>query len=332
MKSIVLPSYNKNIIRAMLGLKLTTMEVPKAGDNDVIIKVHTAPINPSDIAFIQGSYNVVKTLPAVPGFEGSGVVVDSGINTKNLIGKHVSCFVQDDRCGTWSEFVVANKNDVIVLKDDMDIDQAACFTVNPFTAYGLFDMALIRDSKAIIQNATGGQVAALIRIMAKENNIQVIDIVRKQESADKLINEGSKYVLVEGEDNFETQLNNLTKTLNATLAFDAVGGSLSGIMFNALPANSELVVYGGLSNKRITDIDIMEMIFNNKTISGFNLMDWKYGMDDEEFIKISEKIQDKFISGAYITKIKDIVSLDDIVSGIRTYISDMSSGKILIKP
>lgn len=332
MRSIILPSYNKNIIRAMLGLKLTTMEAPKPGDNDVIINVHAAPINPSDIAFIQGSYNIVKALPAVPGFEGSGIVVDAGVNAKNLIGRHVSCFVQDDRCGTWSELVIANMNDLIVLKDDMDMDQAACFTVNPFTAYGLFEMALIRDCKAIVQNAAGGQVAAIIRMMAKENNIQVIDIVRKQESADNLIKEGSKYVLVEGEGNFEEQLNNLMKTLNATVAFDAVGGSLSGIMFSALPANSELVVYGGLSNKHKIDIDVMEIIFNNKTVSGFNLMDWKAGLNNEDFIKISEKIQNKFISGTYITNIKDIVSIDDIVSGIRSYISDMSSGKILIKP
>ena len=76
----------------------------------------------------------------------------------------------------------------------------------------------------------------------------------------------------------------------------------------------------------------MEMIFNNKVISGFNLMDWKSSIEDEEFIRISEEIQDKFISGAYNTNIRDISSLSDIVSSIRTYISDMSSGKLLLKP
>jgi NADPH:quinone reductase-like Zn-dependent oxidoreductase len=316
----------------MLGLKLTEVEIPKPGDNDVIIKVHAAPINPSDIAFIQGSYNVIKTLPTIPGFEASGNVIDAGINAKDLIGRNVSCFVQTDRCGTWSEFVVAHKSDVIALKDDMDMDQAAGFTVNPFTAYGMFKIALRRDSKAVIQNAAGGQVAAFIRMMAAENNIQVVNIVRKKESAERLIKGGSKYVLVESDENFKDQLNNLVRKLNATVAFDAVGGSLSGMMFNVLPANSELVVYGGLSNKPITDISIMEMIFNNKVISGFNLMDWKSSIEDEEFIRISEEIQDKFISGAYNTNIRDISSLSDIVSSIRTYISDMSSGKLLLKP
>ncbi len=332
MKSVILPSYNKNIIRAMLGLKIADLEIPEPGNNDVLIKVHAAPVNPSDIAFIQGAYNVVKSLPAVPGFEASGTVVNTGINTRNLLGKKVSCFVQDDESGTWSEFVVANKNDVIVLKDNMNLDQAACFTVNPITAYGMFDIALLRESKAIIQNAAGGQVPAFIRMMADENNIHVIDIVRKQESADKLIQEGAKYVLVENNVDFVEKLNNLVNDLNATIAYDAVGGSLSGLMFNAMPSDSELVVYGGLSNKPISDIDVMEMIFNNKIVSGFNLVDWKSEIDNEEFNSITENLQDKFISGSYKTKIKDFYSLDDVVSGLRSYISDMSSGKILIKP
>jgi len=330
MKSITLPTYNKNIIRAMLGLKVSNIQLPQPGDDDVIIKIHAAPVNPSDIAFIQGIYNVVKPLPAIPGFEASGKVVDAGKNVSELIGKSVSCFVQDDRSGTWSEYVVANKDDIILLKDKMDMDQAACFTVNPFTAYGMFEIALMRESKAIIQNASGGQVASFIRMMAVENDIKVIDIVRKKESAEKLISDGAKYVLIESDDDFQDSLKNLVTQLNATVAFDAVGGNLSGMMYNVMPADSELVVYGGLSGKPITDIDVMEVIFNNKIVSGFNLMDWKAELDEGKFEEISEKLQDKFIAGDYKTSIRESYLLDDIVAGLRSYISNMSSGKVLI--
>jgi len=332
MKAITLPSYNKNIIRAMLGLKVIDVEMPIATDDDVIIKVYAAPVNPSDIAFIQGVYNIVKPLPAAPGFEASGKVVDAGKNAKHLIGNNVSCFVQDDRSGTWSEFVVANKSDVILLKDEMDMNQAACFTVNPFTAYGMFEIALMRESKAIIQNASGGQVALFLRTMAAEHNIDVIDIVRKQETADLLISNGAKNVLVETDEHFTEKLDQLVLKLNPTVAYDAVGGSLSGIIYNALPGDSELVVYGGLSGKPITDINVMEVIFNNKIISGFNLMYWKAELEEGDLEQISEKLQDKFISGAYGTNIIGVSTMDDIAKGLRNYISDMSLGKILIVP
>ncbi len=332
MKSIILSSYNKNIIRAILGLKVGDIEIPVAGDDDVIIKVYAAPVNPSDIAFIQGIYNVVKPTPAIPGFEASGEVVNAGKNVTSLIGSNVSCFVQDNRSGTWSEFVVTNKSNIIVLKEDMNMNQAACFTVNPFTAYGMFDIALMSESKAIIQNASGGQVAAFMRMMAAENNIEVIDIVRKKETAEFLIMNGSKHVLIETDENFTQKLTDLAHRLDANIAFDAVGGSLSGTMYNAMPNDSELIVYGGLSGNAITNINVMDVIFKNKIITGFNLMDWKDELGDGEFDIISDKLQDKFISGDYFTKIRNTFLLTDIVKGLRSYISDMSSGKILITP
>jgi NADPH:quinone reductase len=332
MKSLVLPSYNKNIIRAMLGLKVQESELPVPNSNDVLIKIHASPVNPSDIAFMQGTYNIVKTLPAIPGFEASGEVIDAGIEARSYIGKKVSCFVQDDLGGTWSDYVKANVNDVIVLKDDMNMDQAACFTVNPFTAYGLFDIVLLRESKAIIQNAAGSQVAAFIRKMAQINYTKVINIVRKQETADKLLSDGIKYVLVDIDEDFVEKLTELSLKLNPTVAFDAVGGTLAGYMFNSLDNDSELVVYGGLSGKPISGINVMDVIFKNKIISGFNLIDWKSEIGVDEFMKISEVLQNKFIDGTYSTSVIGYSSLDDIVKGLKGYISDMSNGKLLVKP
>ncbi len=332
MKSVVLPSYNKNIIRAMLGLKVQDIDPPVPKVDEVVIKIHASPVNPSDIAFIQGTYNIVKPLPAVPGFEASGEVVDAYKNTSDLIGKKVSCFVQNDDFGTWSEYVVANVDDIIILKDEMNMDQAACFTVNPFTAYGLFNIAVLRETKAIIQNAAGSQVAALIRKMALLNDVDVINIVRKQETADKLVSEGVKHVLVDTDENFESQLKDICTSLNPGVAFDAVGGKLAGLMFNALSDDSELVVYGGLSGKSIDGIDVMDVIFRDKIISGFNLIDWKNEMDIEEFNNISEELQDRFIDGTYSTAICGNTSLENVVKGLRAYISDMSKGKLLIVP
>jgi NADPH:quinone reductase len=53
--------------------------VQKPGPNQVLIKVHSSVINPSDLLFMKGKYNVKpKTYPYTPGWEGSGVVVSAG--------------------------------------------------------------------------------------------------------------------------------------------------------------------------------------------------------------------------------------------------------------
>jgi len=58
-------------------------------DNDVLIRMLAAPINPADINMIQGVYRLLPQLPAIGGNEGVGEVMD--------VGKAVS----DLRTGDW---------------------------------------------------------------------------------------------------------------------------------------------------------------------------------------------------------------------------------------
>jgi len=332
MKKIILPAYNKNILRAIYSLRTADAKIPQPGENEVLIQVHGAPCNPSDIAFMTGGYNIVKSLPAVPGFEGSGRIIEAGEGAEHLIGSKVSFFVQADGDGSWSEYVCTTKNNIVVLDEALDMDQAACFAVNPFTARGLLDIALLRENKAIIQNAAGSQVAAFVRQMAKELNIQVIDIVRKQERKESLLKEGAEYVLLENEENFDEKLADLSRQLDARLAFDAVGGSLSGSILNAMPANAELVIYGGLSTKPISGVRTMDLIFDDKVISGFNLPAWRQMLDDDYFEEISLDMQQRFIRGDYQTRIQGSTDFEHIINGLTDYIRKMSEGKVLIKP
>jgi NADPH2:quinone reductase len=332
MRKIVLPAYNKNIIRALRSLQVEECNHLQPGKNEVLIKVHAAPCNPSDIAFLMGGYNIRKELPAVPGFEGSGVVVDAGEGAEDIIDRKVSFFIQEEDCGSWSEYVVSDRKKLVVLNEDMDMDQAACFAINPFTARGLLDIALLRDNKAIIQNAAGGQVATFVRRMATDMGIEVIDIVRKERTVNRLQSEGARHVLMEGDPDFESKLKELAFQLDARLAFDAVGSELTGKIFNAMPADAELVAYGGLSTKAVSGIDSMDLIFKDKIISGFNLPEWREQMDDDFFEQVSHEMQQLFITGKYQTKIQGSIGFDEIGDGLIAYLRNLSKGKILIKP
>ncbi len=331
MKRVVLPAYNKNIIRALRSLRVEACGPLEPRKNEVLIKVHAAPCNPSDIAFLMGGYNIVKPLPAVPGFEGSGVVVEAGEGAEDLIDRKVSFFIQEEDCGSWSEYVVSDRKKLVVLDEEMDMDQAACFAINPFTARGLLDIALLRDNKTIIQNAAGGQVAAFVRQMATDMGIEVIDIVRKERTLNRLQSEGAQHVLLESDPEFEKKLKAWAEQLDARLAFDAVGGTLAGQIFNAMPADAELVAYGGLSTKPVAGVDSMHLIFRDKIISGFNLPEWREQMDDDFFDQVSREMQHLFISGKYKTKIQGSVGFAEIGDGLIRCLRNLSKGKMLVK-
>jgi len=332
MKAIALDNYNPNLIRVLRNMKVVDIPIPKPEAGQVLVKVKASPINPSDIAFLRGGYNIVKSLPAIPGFEGVGKIVEVGKGIdKSVIGERVAFFIQDDNSGAWAEYAIVGKNDFIIVDNELPLEQAACLFVNPFTAYALFEHLSDNKHQAIIQSAANGQVGQFIRYFAKEHDIEVINLVRKSEQVEMLINAVCKYVLDTNDEKFEDKLTQLSSRLNATAAIDAVGGELSGKILNAMPAGSEVVVYGGLSGMAVSGINTLDLIFKNKVLSGFNLNDWIADKSKEDFSKISGFIQTLFMDKKLETKIHKPFEMDDFYNAMRAYIADMSAGKVLLK-
>lgn len=332
MKAIMLEHYNPNIVRALRGMKITELPTPKPGVDQVLVKVEASPVNPSDIAFLLGGYNIVKPLPAIPGFEGVGKIVEVGENIDtSFVGERVTFFTQDDSGGAWAEYVVLTKDQVIPVSIELPLEQAACLFVNPFTAYALFDHIHENEHKAIIQSAANGQVGQFIRYFAGEHEVEVINLVRKNDHVDQMKKEGARHVMNIFEDDFEEKLTELSENLNATAAIDAVGGELTGKLLNAMPDGSEVIVYGGLSGMPVSGIETLELIFKNKILSGFNLNDWVAEKSEEEFKKISGYIQLLFMEKKLETTINQTYDFEHFYDALRSYISNMSAGKIILK-
>src|ERR1035438_6188222 len=74
MRAVQLRAYDGN----PESVAVVELPVPRPGPGQVLIRVAASPINPSDLMFIRGLYGFKKPLPAVPGFEGSGTVVEAG--------------------------------------------------------------------------------------------------------------------------------------------------------------------------------------------------------------------------------------------------------------
>jgi len=332
MKSIILESYNPNLIRAMRALKIVEKPVPVPEHGEVLVKIEYAPVNPSDIAFIRGGYNIQKALPATPGFEATGIVEKTGPRVDTLLtGKRLAFFYQSEAGGTWAEYVSVKVENTVTVHQDMQVEQAACLFINPFTARAMFRQVEQAGAKAIIQSAAAGQVGRIISYLASQSGIALINLVRKDEQVSELKKAGDTHVLNIQADDFAANLKKLAHDLKATVALDAVGGDLTGILLNAMPPKGKVILYGGLSGMAIGQIDPMGIIFKGKHLEGFNLRDGMAGVSREELLIESDHIQQLFIQGKLKTSIRGIFPIDDFYSGLRTYISNMSAGKVLIK-
>lgn len=334
MRAIVLPDYNGNIVRALRSLELRESELPALAGNQVLIKVSAAPCNPSDIAFMRGGYGIKKPVPVVMGFECTGTVTATGPDpaARGLLGSRVSCFARETDGGTWASHFITDAANCIPVSDDLPDEQAAALCINPFTAYALVEMAVNAGAEAIIQNAASGQIGIFIRTLAGMNGIRVINLVRKEEQVQPMLAAGETAVLALTDTELEARLRNLAAEYRATIAFDAIGGDLSGLILNAMPPNGQVVVYGGLSGKPIGQINPLGIIFGGKTIRGFNLGEWENALSDKAFSQVSAHIQELIIQGRISTGIQGIFSLEEVQTALEQYIRNMSAGKILFRP
>ena len=75
----------------------------------------------------------------------------------------------------------------------------------------------------------------------------------------------------------------------------------------------------------------MQLIFNGLQLSGFNLNDWLANVSAEKMTDTTAFVAEMFKTGVFQALVSERVSLSEIVKGLRSYIGNMSAGKLLIE-
>jgi NADPH:quinone reductase len=334
MRAVMLERYCENISDAIRGLKIIDRPLPKLDHGQVLVRMAAAPCNPSDLLLLQGKYGTLKTLPTVPGWEGAGTVVASGggLLTRWLKDKRVACALRKDRDGTWAEYFVADAADCIPLNSQVPFEQGAGLIINPMTAIGLLSIAREGGHRAAVHTAAASQLGRMLLSLAVDIKFPLIHVVRRNAQVELLKSRGATYVLNSSSEGFGQELKDLCKRLEATTAFEAIAGEMTGTLTNAMPTGSTVYVYGALSEQACGNIDPVELIFHNKSITGFYLGAWLRHRGILSVLRTARRIQRMFIDGRIQNTVRRRLGLDEVIDGLEEYVESMSEGKMLICP
>ena len=304
--------------------------IPAVRQGHVLIRVATAPINPSDVAFMKGGYGNPKDFPLIPGFEGSGTVVaaGSGLYSRFLSGKRVACATNAAFGGTWAEYVLTTASSCIPLPQNISLEQGAGAIVNPMTALAFFEIAKQENHSAIVSTAAAGALGRMILKLGVRENIPVIHIVRREEQVRLLRSLGGEHVLNSTEPDFTNRFRILSTQLKATLILDAVGGELTGQLINASPFGSVLVIYGFLSADP-PKIDTRLLAKEDKQVIGFFLPNWLKKQRPFTTLKAMKRIR-RLLATDLSTTVQKKFHLTEIQKALECMKEPMSAGKILL--
>lgn len=312
------------------SLRIETRPVPKPERGLVLVKMRAAPINPSDLMFLKGYYGVQKPLPVVPGWEGMGRVVATGEDwlSRQLLGKRVACAAPNQHDGTWAEYMLTSATRCIPLSDAVPDEQGAMLIVNPLTAWALMDIARKDSAHAFVQTAAASAVGRMLVRLSQHFGVQGVHIVRREEQAELLRTMGAQHVLNSETPDFDQQLREACRQLNATIAFEAVSGMLSARVLKAMPDGSRLILYGALSESPLM-ADPRDLIFQRKRVEGFWLADWLGNRSVIGQIRLGKQIQNA-LGDLLHSEVAARYPLSELHCALQDYQASMTTGKRLL--
>lgn len=312
------------------AVTLETLPMPQPGKNELLVQVLASPINPSDLMFLQGLYGVRKPLPCVPGFEASARILAVGEGVDSAwVGRRIACFAAHSS-GAWATHMVTPVATCFPIDDTISDEQAALALVNPLTAVALVEQARQTGAAAIVQTAAGSALGRMIERLANTQGMAVINVVRRAEQAAELQAAGSAHVLDSSDSTFDGRLRLACRDVNARLAFDAVGGEMTGRLLRALPNGGKVTVYGGLALQPCS-VPVDQLIFKQKSVDGFWLSDWLRITPPPVQQSVWADVQAQ-LSGALRSDVRARYGLQDAARALAEYNAHMSGGKVLFVP
>lgn len=166
MKAFVLDRYGRNN-----DLRAGEMPAPEPQEDEVLIQIHAASVNPLDFKIKDGEFKLILPyrLPLILGNDLAGVVVRVGSRVKRFKpGDAVYSRPPKDRIGTFAEFIAVKESAVALKPDTLTLEEAASIPLVGLTAWqALVEKGKLQKGQKVLIHAGSGGVGTLAIQLAK---------------------------------------------------------------------------------------------------------------------------------------------------------------------
>jgi len=173
MQAAQLLKYDKNF-----KLVIKDIPVPETGDDEVLVKVRAAAVNPLEMLIGTGSVKLVQdySMPVTMGNELSGIVESVGKNVKGFkAGDKVYSRLPLDRIGAFAEYVAVDYHAIAIKPTNLDFVHSAAVPLTGLTAYqGLTEELEVQPGQSVMIPGGSGSFGQMAIPIAKEMGMKVM--------------------------------------------------------------------------------------------------------------------------------------------------------------
>lgn len=291
-------------------VELNIVDEPALSNEDVLVSMEAAPINPSDLMLVRGTYRVRPAFPFPLGAEGVGCVVRTGSEVDpSLKGRRV-LIVPNNEQGTWADNVVVPACNIVPVNDEADPIQLAMIGINGVTAYLLLNRyASLMPGDWIGQTAGNSAMGQYINRLAKLSGVKTLSLVRREEAAEQVRQLGGDRVVLQGED-MHRDIEEALDGNELNLVLDAIGGKPVGELARWLKPGGSVVSYG-VQDGQFPAVSPHEFIFRSLSIHGFSVSNWMLNAPRTEIHEIYQVLCELVAEGSLSAAVDSVFPLED---------------------
>lgn len=233
MKAILLEGFG-----GIEKLKLTNIPTPIPADDEILIKIKCAGVNPVDWKIRAGylKERIPHELPIIPGWDATGVVSAVGKKvSKFKVGDEVFAYCRKPivKWGTYAEYVCVQADNAAFKPKNISFAQAASIPLAGLTAWqSLIDVGKLEAGQTVLIHAGAGGVGSLAIQIAKNAGATVYTTA-SQKNQDYVKSLGADGIIDYQKDNFVEKISEWNPD-GIDIVFDTLGGGTYTTSFEVL--------------------------------------------------------------------------------------------------
>ena len=195
-------------------IALRQIEPSALQDGQVLIKVHTASLNPVDMKLTEGFSFALQKPPFTLGVDGAGIIEQMAADVANFkIGDAVFFYTTFTETGSWSDYLVINVHYIAHKPQSMSLRAAGAVALVGLTAFTAMQKLCIQPKQRILIHGVAGGVGLMAAQIAKAQGAYVIGTAR-QAQAELLKSYGVDQTIDYRQDDFTKLLSNIDGALD----------------------------------------------------------------------------------------------------------------------
>lgn len=309
-------------------LQVVDVEKPIVNEGELLIKVHAAAINRTDILNRQSPLGYMAN--PILGIEVSGLVEEVGAGTKLPVGTRVMGLVNG---GAYAEYVVMQEENAMVIPDHLSFEEGAAIPEVFLTAYQtLFWIGRLAEHERVLIHAGGSGVGtAAIQLSKALANATVLTTAGSQDKLDICQTLGADVLINYKKEQFEETVLQATDEAGANVILDFVGASYWEKNLTSVAVDGHWVLIGILGGKTVPEVDLFDVMKKRVQITGTLLTPRSDAYKAALTTEFAERALPLFAEGKIRPIVDTIFSLDDIQQAHEHMEANKNIGKIIIR-